>query len=306
MPLPDALCPLPSQVMLSCPSCSAPLPPLAARCDACQRALPPLAGGGQAACARHPAFAAQAACARCGTFSCTACLGDGSHCPGCRELGAEALPWDERRKLGLWRGFWRTVLEVMLRPDSTFARAAPRGGAFDAFLFLGLASFLSLITTVLVLGMFVGGALAFFSGQAAETSDAARRFGPGEAAALGVGATAVYLLLGWGMTVVGTLVISLFDHLLVRAFGGAGGYDVTLRATALSMAPAVIGLVPMCGLYVWPVWALVARVFAYKGMHKLPTAQAVGAALIPSVAVTVILGVAYVALLVATSALGKQ
>jgi hypothetical protein len=257
--------------MQSCPWCNSVLPPLAARCDTCSRFLPVPAEVGKPACARHPAFVAQGPCKRCGTFSCVACFDGTEFCADCRKLGVANLPWDERRQLGTWKAFWRTVPEVMLRPDKTFAALPPRGGAFESLLFMSLASFLSIVTSVIALG-------------------------------IGAAATAIYLALGFILTFVGVLVISLFDHLLVRLFGGKGDYEVTLRATALTMAPGVVGLLPFCGAYIWPVWALVARVFAYRGMHKLPTAQAVAAAVLPSVGLAVLAVVAYVGLLVATGA----
>jgi hypothetical protein len=289
--------------MLSCPWCTALLPPLAARCETCSHFLPPAAEAGKPACARHPAFGAQAACQRCGTFSCAACFDQTPFCEGCRKLGTAALPWDERRRVGTWRAFWRTVPEVMLRPDQTFARATPEGGAFDSLLFLGIASFLSVVTSVIALGLLVGGTIAFM-GTGPGSAEASSKLGPLAAVGIGAGAIAIYLVVGWLVTAAGMLVLALLDHVLVRLFGGAGGFEVTLRANALSMAPAVIGLLPFCGAYVWPVWTLVAKVFAYKGLHKLPTLQAVAAALIPSVGLTVFLGLAYLALLVATGAFG--
>jgi hypothetical protein len=287
--------------MQSCPWCNSVLPPLAARCDTCSRFLPVPAEVGKPACARHPAFVAQGPCKRCGTFSCVACFDGTEFCADCRKLGVANLPWDERRQLGTWKAFWRTVPEVMLRPDKTFAALPPRGGAFESLLFMSLASFLSIVTSVIALGALVGGALLFVGGSAAEV-DVPNKLGPAAALGIGAAATAIYLALGFILTFVGVLVISLFDHLLVRLFGGKGDYEVTLRATALTMAPGVVGLLPFCGAYIWPVWALVARVFAYRGMHKLPTAQAVAAAVLPSVGLAVLAVVAYVGLLVATGA----
>jgi hypothetical protein len=282
--------------MQTCPWCSTPLAPLAARCDACSRFLPVPAEAGKPACARHPAFGAQGPCKRCGTFSCVACLDGTEFCADCRKLGSANLPWDERRSLGTWKAFWRTVPEVMLRPDKTFASLAPQGGAFESLLFMAIASFLSVITSVVALGVLVGGAMIFV-GKSTTEADVPNKLGPLAALGIGVAATAVYLVLGLMLTFLGMLIISLFDHLLVRLFRGKGDYEVTLRATALTMAPGVIGLVPFCGAYIWPVWTLVARCFAYKGMHKLPTGQAVAAAVIPSVASVVFLSVAYGALL---------
>ncbi len=251
------------------------------------------------ACARHPNFEAQTACPRCGTFSCVACFEGSELCVGCRQLGAGTLPWDDRRRLGTWRAFWKTVPAVMLRPDSTFANCAREGGAFDALLFLALSSFLSLVTNIVMLGLMAGGTLAFAASQGAEGLG---KVGWLEGLGFGTLVLVIYLLLFWASQLAFTLTMALLDHVLVRLFRGAGTFSVTLRANALASAPAVIGLIPCCSLVVWPAWALVAKVFAYRSMHRLPPLQAAVAALVPTVATLVILGGGYTALMVAAQA----
>lgn len=259
--------------------------------------MPPRASAELPACAKHPAFASAAPCARCGNFSCAACFEGAAagdlRCGDCRaKHAAQLLPWDQRRELGSWRAFWRTVPEVMLRPDVTFARARPEGGTFDALWFIAIASFLSLITSIIGIGLLVGGAAAFMG----KSSGGAGRVGSSEAVTgvfIVVAVIGFYLALGWFLTAVGVLFLSVLDHALIRLLGGAGSYDVTLRANALSMAPAVVGLIPFCGAYVWPVWMLVAKVYAYKGLHKLSTGRAAAAALVPAVGLVVLLGAAY-------------
>jgi hypothetical protein len=88
----------------------------------------------------------------------------------------------------------------------------------------------------------------------------------------------------------------------VPVWAWRGSYEVTLRANALAMAPAVIGLIPFCGWYIWPVWTLVAKVFAYRGLHRLPTAQAIAAAVLPSVGIGAVFLGGYAVLLVVSGA----
>jgi hypothetical protein len=59
---------------------------------------------------------------------------------------------------------------------------------------------------------------------------------------------------------------------------------MTMRAYSLALAPNLVGLVPICGLYVMPFWAIVARVFNYRAAHQVTTGKAVIGALVPTLA----------------------
>ena len=47
---------------------------------------------------------------------------------------------------------------------------------------------------------------------------------------------------------------------MLRMVGKPRGFETTLRAASLSLAPYAIGLIPVCSQYVAPIWVLVVKV----------------------------------------------
>lgn len=94
-----------------------------------------------ARCAVHPDRAANAVCSRCGAFACIPCtivLATGEAvCAACEEKTPSALPWEQRRTLGIPRAIGRTIAGVLLRPHAFFAER-PRERALWPTLLLGL------------------------------------------------------------------------------------------------------------------------------------------------------------------------
>jgi hypothetical protein len=60
-------------------------------------------------------------------------------------------------------------------------------------------------------------------------------------------------------------------------------FSVTLRAHALSTGVYLLGLMPFCSLYVFPVWALVLRVLANMHLHGIGAGRATAGVLLPVV-----------------------
>jgi hypothetical protein len=78
------------------------------------------------------------------------------------------------------------------------------------------------------------------------------------------------------------LLLAGLEHLALAAVGGQPkSYAVTVRAHALSMGCLLIGLVPFCSLYVYPLWSLVLRVFAVNVLHRTTAGKATAAVLLP-------------------------
>jgi hypothetical protein len=77
------------------------------------------------------------------------------------------------------------------------------------------------------------------------------------------------------------LVLAAVDHQVLRFVGARRQpFKVTLRASALSLAPALCGLVPFVGLYVFPVWMLGLRAYLYKRFYRTNLRNAVLGALV--------------------------
>ncbi len=264
-------------------------------------AQPPLA------CARHPETAG-VPCPRCGTFSCARCLvrlPDGSElCVDCSARQSQLLPWDRRSELGTLRAFWQTSVQVLSRPTVTFGTASPSGTVGSSLGFTVLATLTAWITTFALYAMLFGAI-----GVAALMNRGADSEGMGGAEAgvvvlIAVAGTLLFL----GMSVVGVLFNAALDHLVLKLVGARPkSFSVTWRASALSLAPSLTGLIPVCGLYVWPIWTVVLRIFAYRAFHQTTLGKAVlGALLVPGILLALGM-ISYVALiLVAQSGILDQ
>lgn len=236
-------------------------------------------------CALHPSVRAEQSCARCGAFACRACLRSTPEgwplCVTCETReGANDLPWDQREQLGTVSAFARTCWAVLWHPGQTLDRATPQGSMGSSLGFVMLAQITQYLTTGLLYtamaGVFLG--LNLFGENKNEG-----RLTPATATGITVGVIALIVIMVIALGMGTALMLSGLDHLVLRAIGARPRpYHVTLRAHALSMAPCLAGLVPLCGLYVAPVWMVVVRIFAYRGLHRISTGKAaVGALAVP-------------------------
>lgn len=246
----------------------------ATRCGACQNSLVTelVPGSDEAACATHPERRALQPCARCGAFACLECLRSGADqkpvCFSCAErVGVDLLPWDRRSELGTLRAFWQTCWGTISRPAPFFEPARPEGTIGSSVLFALLASIAGFVPTMLFYVV-----LFSFTAFLGEESSG------NQALLLGIfGAYAVFLPL---FAVGYSFVNAGIDHLVLKALGEKQDFGVTYRGLALSMGPQIFGVVPVCSLYVVPIWVLVVRVFAYKGLHKTTGGRAAAGALV--------------------------
>jgi hypothetical protein len=241
----------------------------------------------EAACAIHAERTAVAACSRCGTFSCQECLSqtpEGSLplCPACvARVSVSQLPWDYREELGWVRAWIKSMGAILLRPGVTFSTAKPEGDVGGSLLFSFVAWLVALVPSFVVFAL-IGALIPSFFGSSGDSP----KFRAVLLGSFGVMFLAMVLLAVFGM--ISTIIMAALDHLVLLMFGKPKGFDTTLRGAALSMAPYVLGLIPICGLYVAPVWALIARIFAYKGMHRMSAGMAVLGALAVPILFTVL------------------
>ncbi len=231
-----------------------------------------------ARCRDHPDTAAVAACARCGTFFCAACLQavDGTwQCASCFARGA-LLPWDERETLGLWRAWWRTALAMISRPLETLARAQPDGSLGSSLAFAVIASVIGLGPTFALYALVAVPAMMFGGGGDSSSSALPMLLAP-VATLLGLGGFFV-------AQVFGIVVLAAIDHLALLMLGARPkDFSVSVRASALAMSPSVVGLIPVCGLYITPVWSMVLRILALRAFHQTSGGKATAAVLLPTV-----------------------
>ncbi|HEX5754617.1 MAG TPA: zinc ribbon domain-containing protein [Archangium sp.] len=251
---------------IPCPYCQHPITPGATTCPGCgtsllREATPQSA---EPTCGYHPRRLSLAICDRCGTFACAECLRLNSRqevvCQRCHALEQDTpLPWDLREELGTFTAWWKTVVAVMFHPD-TFPTFRPEGSAGESLLFAVLCA----VPTSIVGGLSYMGFLSFVP-YLLSSGNPSRDSVPSW---LGPAMFVAIMILGPLLSAAYTVIQAGLDHLVLKMGGVTRGFQVTLRANAFSQAPWLLGAVPCIGPYVAPVWGLVARVFAYRGLHR--------------------------------------
>lgn len=249
---------------LPCPSCRAPIVPGARHCTSCgtnllREAAPDSV---EPVCAVHPGLSSLEACSRCGSFACAQCLREGGQgeplCAACEDREPSGLlPWDRREDMGTLKAFWQTCQAVMFRPEATFKRLRPGGTMGSSLTFAMLCSLASFLTTGIL--------YSFVMGLIPSRTDGLGLSSP-RAAAAGFFLGLTLLMPVFGL--IATLVSSALDHLMLKLAGSEHSLEVTLRGNALSQAPMLLGLIPICGLYVAPLWAVGLRIFVYRSLHR--------------------------------------
>lgn len=284
-----------------CPHCQHEVVPGQRFCAACGTSLLIEATPGQAdpTCAVHPQMRGLGTCARCGAFACARCLRQGPSgetlCERCLKHVQDApLPWDRREELGTLRAWWKTCVEVMLRPGPTFSVARTTGSMGSSLLFTLLCAFSATVTTGLLYVVIFGVFLNVIPTPQGSKNDPRAMLAFVVPAMLGFWLV-VAPLMGVALTVLSAAV----DHAVLRLAGATRSFQVTLRANALSQAPALLGLIPFCGMQAAPLWTLVARAFAYRGMHQLKWGPAVAGTLVAPVLFVLLCGGGYLVMFMA-------
>lgn len=279
---------------IPCPSCQHPITPGATFCTSCGASLLLEAHGAEPTCAVHPTVRSLAICDRCGAFACARCLREGPRgevlCEACHSReSALPMPWDLREELGTLKAYWKTTVEVMIRPDG-FAKARPEGSPGDSLLFALLSS----LPSCFVMGLTYLGMFSLMSLGESGTGGGTNPSVNGMFKWAGVGMFFSTLVFGPLFSVASTVVLAGVDHLVLKVSGGISrGYAVTLRGNAFSQGPWVLGAIPFLGVYVAPVWALVARVFAYRGLHRTTWGVALAGALVGPLLTCCLCGAGY-------------
>lgn len=257
---------------MNCPACGYYNPTGSKNCFHCSLALPLPAG--DATCPNHPDVKASGACSRCGTFGCGQCLTqDGSDwlCAPCLARQA-VLPWDERATLGTWRAWWRTSVMMVSQPTRTCQSANPDAPIGSSLFFASLSTLVGMGPTVAIYLLMLIPAFLFSPDKEL----------PKFSAALVPVFAVLYLVVLAAFQVISVLVVSGIDHLALMLVGAnPRSYSVTVRAYSLSMGCYLVGLVPVCGWYVMPIWSLVLRIIANMHFHKTSGGKATLAVLGP-------------------------
>jgi hypothetical protein len=245
-------------------------------------AQPPLGGTAEGTCATHPTVRAVGTCVRCGTFFCGECMPERERgvrrCNDC-QAKLSRLPWDDRESLGLLRAWWQTCMKMIASPVETLRTAEPAAPLGSSLLFAVLCALAGYLATIVLYGLGIGGVML----AAAAKGEGFGKMGVVGGIGIGIGVSVFYLLLLAGFSMLSVLFWAGLEHFTLGLLGGPrGSYAVSVRAQAMGMGVYVIGFIPLCSLYVFPIWSIVVRIFAMQNLHRTTGGRAVGAVLIPA------------------------
>lgn len=251
-------------------------------------------GEATAHCARHPEAVAAGTCARCGAFACPACERPGidgrRYCVACEPFMPRALAWDGQGPL--LRRWFSTAWALSTRPKATLAGTPADGSAGGALAFALLAGAVGWCTSFLAYAVLTGLPMLVRPPPLGDNPVLGGLGGgwPAVLAAVTVGVTLLQGLMAVAGTMVSAVLLSLVEHAIVGGFSRGTPWSVSLRAHALSYAPALAGLLPCCG---WPVMlaaAIPLRVLALERFHGCSLGRATVAVLVPVAAVCAAFG----------------
>jgi hypothetical protein len=190
------------------------------------------------------------------------------------------VPWEERATLGLFQGYWQTTKAVLLNPTQSFNRLASATGRWWDPLSYAIFSAFFGVSGIAVFYLSVFGTV----GIATLLQDQWKMRVP-EGVFVGVivvAAILFFLILIPVNAIIRAFVWGGVEHLMLKLVGvSTRGFEATLRGACYATAPMLIGIVPICGVQVYPVWEIVCRILAYRGVHRTTTGKAAAAVLLP-------------------------
>jgi len=200
------------------------------------------------------------------------------------QTAADVMPWLERRRLGWFTGWIRTVGKAMFSPMRLMGAVPREAGVGEAWLFAFLTCLVILLFGV-ALPAAVFGALSF-GGGAPPTIVLAQA---GVSFALGLAAI-IALLAIWGAITHGLLSIS------GPCEGGIGRtYQALLYSSAANLPAGVPCLGAYCLMWLTGIWWTISAILMVMEAQKVRGLRAtICVGIVPAAAVTLIVGVIFV------------
>jgi hypothetical protein len=225
--------------------------------------------GTSPSCTGHPGVAAQGPCLSCGRWACDVCALPavaGIVCPVC---ASEHMPWEERGRLGFWRGFTRTLIPSLISPEDLFGRLRRQGRVAPA---LGYAMVTNLLgaSTAAVLSVSGG-----FGIPPAAITPGDRLF-------------SALILLGFVslLWLAADVLLAALIHGALSILGEAQAtFGTTVRAVCYGGGAGVLyATIVLPALFIPQVWATLSTIQAIRLSHRTTPARATTAVLVPTLA----------------------
>ncbi len=196
------------------------------------------------------------------------------------------LPWEGRQEDGLIRPWLATCRLGMFSPMRYYRHLRDVDDLGKAIGFAALSA-----AVAGALGTLITAAISFaFEGLGTGPDGTPP---PGKLAALQLGLQSLNILLSVPVELIVLFIFAGIVHLGVMMFARQRrGYACTVVALAYAMCPAMVGLIPFVGGYVYLPWRLIVGVAGVAVLHRTSTVRAVAACVVP----VAILGLVIIAL----------
>lgn len=191
------------------------------------------------------------------------------------DTDATAFPWPPRPGAGVFNAFVDTWVESVFRPSRFFAAMPHRGFRSALAYYLPIA----VIASAIML-FWRGVAVALGYADLVETFDG-QPFDPERALIdflLSPLTSTLYLLVAAGTA-----------HIGLKMVGGARApYAATVRLSAFATGPQLFVAVPLFGIPLSLIWALVLTVVGIREVHETSTGRAIAALVLPILLLSVL------------------
>ena len=201
--------------------------------------------------------------------------------PAGLEANRTGPAWEERAQLGLVKAGWETIKAVLMKPSETFETMKRDGGIGGPLLFPVIFGSLGNIAYLLY-SLVINAAMASTIQQQSQQIPG---FNPAMLMHLSTGMTLGWIILMPAWIALLSFVWAGVMHLSLMICGGAKQpFETTFRTYCyVQGAAATLLVVPMCGVFVAGIWALVCTCIGLSKTHEISVGKAVLAVFLPTV-----------------------
>lgn len=223
-------------------------------------------------CEEHGSEHASFRCALCKSYRCARCLwgarGAREICRTCAKDGLpEPVSWERRGEIGVVRGFFGSVREVLLTPALFFRTPALEDDAVGGFehgmVAFGVGQLALALQGLLTMAIF-GGALAV----ATRAPEVVAFFGSYGCVLVALVPTMMVHVPVTTLVSVGVASVAIHGTLMLLGAAKGPFWSGTVRATSYSFTTHVLFVVPVIGPLVALVWTLVVEIVAVREVHR--------------------------------------
>jgi len=186
----------------------------------------------------------------------------------------ELTPWERRKDLGLFQGFFETWKRSIFSPQEFFPSVRPDLPWWEALFYAWVVHGITVVLSAPFVGLgWLGSTFPRNFGGDPQMENAMRALQGG----FGLG----WLLSSLLLFPLGMLAWAAIVHLSAMLFGAASnGYGATVRALCYASGPGVIAIIPCIG-FIAAIYGIVLDIFGVASLQQTSQGKAAGIVLLP-------------------------